>query len=542
MGKRVLGMETEYAVSGQLADGTPLDRTFLSHELVQLAAHRLTSLPSGGNGGLFLANGSRFYRDAGNHPEVSTPECLTPWEVVRYVAAGDRIMRDLADLLCERAGPGTTVTLGKVNVDYSGSGNTWGCHESYSHAIPGRAFFDDLIPHLISRIVYTGAGGFNSVSPGLEFAISPRVHHIVRAVSDSSTNTRGIVHTKNEDLTGGTCNRLHLLCGESLFSQTAGVLKVGTTALVLAMLEHGAEDLSAWRPANPVEAMRAIAGDPTCRATIRLSTGARVSALEIQDCYLSRIESQLGADWLPDWAADLCRLWRQTLARLVGAPESVCDTLDWAIKYMFFEKLKSERRCDAATVARWNEFQDLLILQPGEEIGTPRQRLLTAILAPTDEDLQLEVRTAQLLHEQGLERGELQRFRELRRDLFMLDSRFNTVDADCVFAALQQAGVLNHEVPGVGDIDGATNDAPSGTRAHLRGKAIKLLHRQKGENLCGWDLVTDQIGGRQLDLRDPFALEERWEPIPPRSQARTRFLDLHPQPRGFLNLLREMDL
>lgn len=542
MGKRVLGMETEYAVSGQMADGAPLDKAFLANELVQLAAHCLASLPSGGNGGLFLANGSRFYRDAGNHPEVSTPECLTPWEVVRYVAAGDRIMRELSNRLCERIGPGTTVNLAKVNVDYSGSGNTWGCHESYSHAIPDRGFFEDLIPHLISRIVYTGAGGFNSISPGLEFAISPRVHHIVKPVSDSSTNSRGIVHTKNEDLTGGTCNRLHLLCGESLFSQTAAVLKVGTTALVLAMLEHGTEDFSAWRPARPVEAMKTIGSDPTCRAAIRLTTGARVSALEIQDCYLSRIENQLGADWLPEWAEDLCRLWRHTLVRLEGAPESVCDSLDWAIKYVFFEKLKSERGFDAATIGRWNEFQDLMIRRPDDESGTPRPRLLNAMLAPTEEDCQLELITAQQLHEQGLDRGELRRFRALRRDLFMLDTRFHTVDADCIFAALQRAGVLNHEVPGVGDIDGATTDAPNGTRAHLRGKAIKLLSGKKGENLCGWDFVSDQIGGRQLNLRDPFDLEERWEPITSRSQVRPRFLDLHPQPRGFLHLLRELDL
>ena len=91
MTQRVMGMETEYAISGQHANGDCLEKTYLANELVQIAAEQLVNLPAGDNAGLFLANGSRFYRDAGNHPEMSTPECLTPWEVVRYVSAGDHI-------------------------------------------------------------------------------------------------------------------------------------------------------------------------------------------------------------------------------------------------------------------------------------------------------------------------------------------------------------------------------------------------------------------------------------------------------------------
>ena len=87
------------------------------------------------------------------------------------------------------------------------------------------------------------------------------------------------------------------------------------------------------------------------------------------------------------------------------------------------------------------------------------------------------------------------RFLALRRDLFMLDTRFNTVGTDCIFATLQGAGVLSHELPEIGDIAPALTEAPDGTRAHLRGKAIKTLAEQKGENFCGWEFVTDQING-----------------------------------------------
>ena len=542
MTRRVMGMETEYAISGRHPNGDCLDKTFLSNEIVQVAARHLVSMPSETNVGLFLANGSRFYRDAGNHPELSSPECLTPWEVVRYVTAGDHIMRDLAHRLSQRIGRGSRVDIAKVNVDYGGSGNTWGCHESYSHLIRNREFTRDLIPHLVSRIVYTGAGGFNSISPGLEFALSPRVHHLVASVSGSSTNNRGIVHSKNEDLTGGAYNRLHLLCGESLYSQTASVLKVGSTALVLTMLERGVEDFAAWRPGNPVEAMRAIARDPTCRAKIDLVTGVRVSAVEMQNGYLSRIESALGEGWLPDWAEDLCRLWRSTLSRLGEAPESVCGTLDWAIKHVFFEKLIRESGFDEEKISRWNDFQELLLRsQDGAEMP-PTPQLMNNLLTPEEIAPELEARIAPLLHERGLERQEMLRFWALRRDLFMLDARFNTVGTDSVFASLQDAGVLSHEVPEVGDIAGAMTAAPAGTRAHLRGKAIKDLAGKKGDNLCGWEFVYDQIKGLQLNLRDPFSLQESWEPAGPRRQGRYRFLRPASRSNDFLDMLQELDL
>jgi len=542
MTKRVMGMETEYAISGLYANGECLETAFLANKLVQVAAEHLVSLPAGENAGLFLANGSRLYRDSGNHPELSSPECLTPWEVVRYVTAGDHIMRDLAGQLSQHIGPGSTVDIAKVNVDYSGTGSTWGCHESYSHLIRDRDFFEDLIPHLVSRIIYAGAGGFNSIAPGLEFTLSPRAHHLVGSVSGSSTNDRGIVHTKNEDLTGGSYNRLHLLCGESLFSQTAAVLKVGTTALVVAMLEWGGEDLAAWRPENPVSAMQTFSGDPTCRAEIKLATGASVSALEIQNHYLSLIENALGADWLPDWAEDLCRLWRNTLSRLAEPPESVCETLDWAIKHVFFEKLQQERGFDAERISLWNDFQARLFESLVEAEILPISQVLNRLLTAEEIEPQLDAQIAKLLGEQRLEREEMVRFQELRRDLFMLDSRFNTVGSDCIFASLQGAGVLNHEVPEVGDIPRAMTDAPTGTRAHLRGQAIKALANQKGENLCSWDFVDDQIKGLQLDLRDPFNLEKSWEPIRPRRKSRSRFLRQAARSNDFLDLLHDLNL
>lgn len=539
---RVMGMETEYAISGQATGGDSLDTTRLAKDLVQLAADRLVNLPAGDNAGLFLGNGSRLYRDSGNHPELSTPECLTPWEVARYVGAGDRIMRDLAEALRQRLGAGCTVNIAKVNVDYSGSGTTWGCHESYAHRIRGAGFYDSLIPHLVSRIIYTGAGGFDSTSPGLVFTLSPRAHHLVESVSGSSTNDRGIVHTKNESLSDGSTNRLHLLCGESLFCQTPTVLKVGATALVVALLEHGTAGLDGWHLAEPVPAMRAIALDPTCRTRVHRTNGMTASALEIQNRYLDLLESELGADWLPEWAEDICRLWRKTLQRLANSPDSVQKSLDWAVKHLFFEKLARDRGFDAAGVARWNGFLDLFTGNPTRTRTGEWAEILHNLLDVERITQSLGPQADAMLRERQLNRDELPRFLELRRDLFTLDTKFNMLGGDGIFEALETAGVLRHKIPAVGDITRAMTEAPRGTRAGLRGDAIRKLSRKKGENLCGWDFVNDQARGLQLNLQDPLCLQERWEPIRPRRRSRAHYVRSVGRPNDFLNLIHGLDL
>src|SRR6185436_14148466 len=138
------------------------------------------------------------------------------------------------------------------------------CHESYSHAAQPGALSDEIVPHLVTRIIYTGAGGFNSTSRGLEFTLSPRVSHLANVVSNNSTSDRGIFHTKDESLSKPGFYRLHIICGESLCSETAMWLKVGTTALVVAMAEAGLRPAASVALRWPLLAMQAISRDPTC--------------------------------------------------------------------------------------------------------------------------------------------------------------------------------------------------------------------------------------------------------------------------------------
>jgi proteasome accessory factor A len=223
----------------------------------------------------------------------------------------------------------------RCNVDYSGGQTTWGCHESYLHRTPPDGLQSQIIPHLVSRLIYTGAGGFNPLSQGLEFTLSPRVTHIRQVVSENSTSERGIWHTKTEPLCEGY-NRLHVLCGESLCSETGNFLKIGATALVVAMADAGLTPGSAVQLAEPLVAMQNVADDVTCKTLLRMADGNCLTAVAIQRHYLEQAEAHVGDSFMPAWAAEVCGRWRAVLDQLEDAPGSVAQSLDWGIKLALY--------------------------------------------------------------------------------------------------------------------------------------------------------------------------------------------------------------
>lgn len=157
-GPILFGLETEYGFTPLGPDGSLLDRTEIAAELMAEARARVPHLPDVASLGIFLANGSRLYVDRGIHPEVSTPECSDPGELVAYVRAGERVLAEAARAV-ERGRPGSRILLFACNVEYGGTGETWGCHESYLHRGSNVRMGRSIIPHLVSRIVYTGGGG-----------------------------------------------------------------------------------------------------------------------------------------------------------------------------------------------------------------------------------------------------------------------------------------------------------------------------------------------------------------------------------------------
>jgi len=508
----LMGVETEYAISG-LGGWDEGEQANLVNTLLEMARKKLVHLLDSGSG-LYLENGGRFYIDHGNHPEFSTPECANPSDVIRYIVAGERILTNLIAQMKIEDSSLSDVLLFKSNVDYGDTGTTWGCHESYMHRAGPLGLSGEIVPHLVTRIIYTGAGGFNSLSDGLEFTLSPRVPHLSSVTSNNSTYERGIFHTKDEPLSKAGFHRLHIICGESNCSETSMWLKVATTALVVAMIDAGLCPGVDVALRSPLRAMQQIANDESCSATVELTSGRRMTALEIQYHYLSLAEKNLSNAKMPHWAPKVCGKWRSMLNRLLDAPDSVATTLDWAIKLALYTDYARSRGIAWNSIRHWTRI--LKELRREFDASDAYSQPFTADLilrrrSPVRDALK---RLSPFLKEHGLRWDSLDTVLAVRSELFEIDTRYGQLDASGIFAKLDRKGVLTHHVPGIDAIEHAMTHPPDIGRARIRGEVIKRLASQNGLYSCDWKGIANLETRRVLDLSDPFETELRWLDVP----------------------------
>jgi hypothetical protein len=209
----------------------PIDTVI--HQIQARAAAR-PHLP-GNESGIFCENGGRFYVDRGHHPEYAAPETTTPWEAVRYSFAGDRLMAQLAHEVACADSRISTLIVRKGNVDYA-TGTTWASHENYLHRCDPARLRQALIPHLASRMVFTGAGGYDPFTACPRFVLSPRAMFVRRLVDSSVAREIALVDDRAQPHCTGFY-RQHIMCGDANQSQLAMLLRIGTTALVMALID-----------------------------------------------------------------------------------------------------------------------------------------------------------------------------------------------------------------------------------------------------------------------------------------------------------------
>jgi hypothetical protein len=520
----MFGIETEYFLSAFRRDGARTDQHRALARFMDVARRTLVHLPDGRADGMFLQNGSRFYVDTGRHPELATCEVVNPWDSCRYVLAGERILASLAEQAAVEEPSLGEILLARCNVCYSPDrATTWGCHESYAHRVSPAELRDQLIPHLVSRIIYTGAGGFNNRSPGIHFTISPRVPHLENVASDASTRSRGIYHNKDEPLSSNGYHRLHVLCGESVCSQTSLWLKTAVTTLVVAMIEAGLEPCAAIRLRDPLAAMKRFAVDLEMTATAESIDGRPWTALGMQRHILQQIETHAGHSIMPSWTPQVLERLRHVLDRLEQGSGAVATILDWAIKFALYKEFVQHQGISWESLNHWNEvFARHRPLEPPAAPLELEWRTLRTFLdrarTVTDDTLKVVV----LPEEKEIDREQLSAVLSLRQELFALDTRFGQLGPRSVFAALDKAGVLEHIVPGVENIEDAVLNPPAIGRARLRGECVRRFHRQRDRFNCDWMAVWDCQQDKYLDLSDPFATEEHWRQARERQPDATR--------------------
>lgn len=501
----LFGLEAELALS-LICGGRAIPTEHAVDALALVARRKLVHLPGQGNR-MYLANGSLFYVDCGHHPEVATPECTTPWEAVSHLRAAERVVADLAGEM-RKALAVDEVLVCRSNIDYL-TGATWGCHESYLARLPVTRYREWLIPHLASRIIYTGSGGLNPLSPGIRFSVSPRVAYIESDESPESTRQRGIFHTRDEALATGY-NRVHVLAGDNACSQLSTLLKVGTTALVVALAEKGGSHLLKLR--HPVSAMKAFALDRGIRVQAEMAgKSCLLSALSIQYQYLDAVEVHVNTPRFPQWAVRMCRIWREALEMLGSAATLHCHAFDWTLKRDLFTRELARAGFTWESVSAWTVvLEDLKARWPMADgrITTIDHQRIDQLRSKYPEREFIVDQARRALGARDLAWSDLDAFTALRQRLCALDVRFGEV-VNGTFDVLDRQDLIpGHRVISGADIASASEAAPRGTRASLRAEWVKRLYSERDRYVCDWQGIQGTTS--YLDLSDPFALDASW--------------------------------
>jgi Pup amidohydrolase len=375
--RRVMGIETEYGISvpgdplanpmvlsghvvhayastqglpaaragWDYADEAPL-RDARGWEMGRGAAHpsQLTDVEDPTMANVVLTNGARLYVDHA-HPEYSSPEVTTPRAAVTWDRAGELIMREAVERIQSvPAAVGVPVNLYKNNTD--GKGASYGTHENYlmRRETPFQRIISQLTPFFVVRQVMSGSGrvgiGVESRTPG--YQIAQRSDFFEAEVGLETTLKRPIINTRDEPhAVADLYRRLHVIIGDANHCDVANLLKMGTTSLVLAMIEDGAitRDLSVR---GPVPTLHAVSRDLRLTATIELMSGARVRPTEVLWAYFEMAQAYLAdRGGMPDEdTAEVMEWWERVLTLLETDRDAAAPYVDWVGKLAVLERYR----------------------------------------------------------------------------------------------------------------------------------------------------------------------------------------------------------
>ncbi|HEX7136097.1 MAG TPA: depupylase/deamidase Dop [Iamia sp.] len=293
-----------------------------------------------------LTNGARFYVDHA-HPEVSTPECADARSVVTFDRAAEVIVQRAMAAAGRVLPPGEEIIVHKNNSD--GKGNSYGCHENYlmDRSVPFGRIVAAATTHFVTRQVFTGSGKVGVEASGasardVTYQLSQRADFFEAEVGLETTLKRPIVNTRDEPHADAQrYRRLHVIAGDANLAEVATFLKVGTTAVVLAMVEDDALDRDLTIRA-PVAAVRSVSHDPSLAATVETIDGVTMTALEVQFELLDRARKwseQRGlASVGEEVGVEILRRWEEVLTGLETDPESVAGQVDWVAKRRLIDR------------------------------------------------------------------------------------------------------------------------------------------------------------------------------------------------------------
>lgn len=339
-----------------------------------------------------LINGARLYNDHA-HPEYSTPECQNLFDLVAHDKAGERILQKCAENRSEELGE--RVILYKNNTDFYG--HSYGCHDNYlmDRDVPFNYLKTCILPFFVTRQIFAGAGkiGIETeaglATPG-HFQLTQRSDFFHVEASVDTMHKRPIVNTRDEPHADPSkYRRLHGIVGDANMSEYATALKVGTTALVIDLIEQEIIPTT-FAIANPIDTIKTISHDQTYRWMLQKIDGKMISAIDHQREYLALAQKHLANQCSnTDW---VLTQWEQTLDALENDPMTLIDRLDWVAKKWLLETFVESENIEWDDP--WLQSIDLeyhnINLEEGLFYGLQMERVVT------DEQIQNAIHTPPL--------------------------------------------------------------------------------------------------------------------------------------------------
>lgn len=431
-----------------------------------------------GFSGGYTPSGFRLYID-GTHPEVSTPECASPLDLLCWEKAGEEIIEEGR----RQAEKEVDYLLRLYKNNGDGLGQSWGAHENY---LITSSLFKSLtesneepwggiwMAFLVTRSLYSGAGKVGSdflPSKRNCFFLSQRGEFFSRSRALYTTNFRPLINQRDISYVGREYGRrLHVITGDANRCSWSLYLKIGMAMAVLMMLE----DAQAGRfplflrmvSPTPLRFFRLYLEEEKRFYPMRVETTEglkRWNALDIQQWFLEQVGrwyARCGAmehsSETLGWLSDVLEKCRQVLWALHHNPNELIGKVDWLTKKFVLEKFLTGQRLN------WTQ----LTADRQITIGQRQTNLLSYL------------------------RG--------------LDLAYHRLDQDSVFAHLEKRGLITALLPPE-RISRAQKEPPTNTRAWKRGKIIQA---EKG-NIAGisWDHVllnNPKNGVSYLALKDPW--------------------------------------
>ena len=289
---------------------------------------------------VILPNGARYYVDHA-HPEYSTPECLSPRSLVVHDKAGERILERSLAVVAAELPSSPALAIYKNNSD--GKGNSYGTHENYlvDRATPFGDIVRDLTPFFVSRQIFTGAGKLGLEAQWDErgkhvFQLTQRADFFETEVGLETTLKRPIINTRDEPHADPErYRRLHVIVGDANLCEVALFLKLGTTSIVLKMIEDAF--LPDFSLVNPVAAIHDVSRDVSLTANVALTDGRKMTALQLQWEYLELARKYVDREDDTPENREVVERWEVVLRGLQTDPRTLSAQLDWVAKLRLLE-------------------------------------------------------------------------------------------------------------------------------------------------------------------------------------------------------------